>query len=488
LCSKGRAALATFRAIGDFRAPAQGAEMNDQPSTFADLRNAFERGASSAEDIANGAFARIERDNHKLHAFVALDAERARADARHIDALRKLGVKLGPLAGAPIGIKDLIDVAGLPTRAGSLTREGVANAMHDAPVVERLRAAGAVILGKTHTVEYAFGGWGTNETIGTPHNPRDMDRPRAPGGSSSGSGVAVAAGLCIAALGSDTGGSVRLPASFCGIVGLKTTWGLIDKSGVVPLTPMLDTIGPLTNCVADAAALLAVLAPPQDTRRPGWTNQLEALARGRGPRISGMRIGVIANPDVDLHAETARVFNQTRAQLESLGAIQTEVSLSQSLRELAAPCGDLLAIEAFRFHGRFAEAEPNKLGAPVRKRMLAGRDIPAYRLMNILDDREEKKREMALLFERFDAIVTPTTPFPAPLVADIDEAVSPGLLTRFVNYLDLAALSLPMGVTRDGLPIGMQIVVPAYGEPTALEIGAALEADRGPLRLGPTGA
>ena len=461
--------------------------MNDQPSTLADLRRAFESGASSAEEVAKETLAHIERNNGQLHAFVALDRERALADARHNDALRKLGVKLGPLAGVPIGVKDIIDMAGQPTRGGSLTRADAAPAAHDAPVVERLRAAGAVIIGKTHTVEYAFGGWGTNETIGTPHNPRDMGRPRAPGGSSSGSGVAVAAGLCVAALGSDTGGSVRLPASFCGVVGLKTTFGLIDKSGVLPLTPMLDTIGPLTNSVADAAALLGVLAPPQDARSAGWTNRLDALARGQSAKISGLRIAVIVNLGIDLHADTARIFKQTRARLESLGAIQTEISLSQTLRALAAPCGDLLAIEAYRLYGHLAEVEPNVLGAPVRRRMLAGRDFPAYRLMGHLEDREAKRRELALLFERYDAILTPTTPFPAPLVAEIVESVSPGLLTRFVNYLDLAALSLPMGATQDGLPIGMQIVVPGYGEPTALEIGAALEADRGLLRLGSAG-
>jgi aspartyl-tRNA(Asn)/glutamyl-tRNA(Gln) amidotransferase subunit A len=458
--------------------------MNDLPSTLADLRSAFESGAASAEDIAKRTLARIARDNAKLHAFVALDSERALADARHIDALRKLGVRLGPLAGAPIGIKDIIDVAGHPTKAGSLTRADAAPVIEDAPIVQRLRAAGAIIIGKTHTVEYAFGGWGTNVTIGTPHNPRDMSRARAPGGSSSGSGVAVAAGLCPAAIGSDTGGSVRLPASFSGIVGLKTTWGLVDKSNVVPLTPMLDSIGPLTNNVADAAALLGVLAPAQDDRRAGWTPRLDAAARGERASIAGARIGVIVNLGLDLHDETARVFRETRARLQSLGAIVTEIKLPQSLRDLAAPCGELLALDAYRLHGHFAEAEPNRLGPPVRARMLAGRDIPAHRLMAILDDRAEKIRDFALLFEKFDALLIPATPFPAPLVADVDETVSPGLLTRFVNYADLAALSLPMGATPDGLPIGMQIVVAAYGEPTALEIGAALEVDRGALRLG----
>jgi aspartyl-tRNA(Asn)/glutamyl-tRNA(Gln) amidotransferase subunit A len=461
--------------------------MSDELWTLADVRSVLESGASSAEEIAGQALARIERQDGRLHAFVALDGERALIDARRIDALRKLGVRLGPLAGAPVGVKDIIDVAGLPTRAGSLTRSDAAPAAQDAPVVQRLREAGAIILGKTHTVEYAFGGWGTNLTIGTPHNPRDMARPRVPGGSSSGSGVAVAARLCVAALGSDTGGSVRLPASFCGIVGLKTTAGLIDKSGVVPLTPMLDTIGPLTNCVADAAALLGVLAPTQDARRPGWTQRLDALARGQSAGVAGLRIAVIANLGVSLHPDTARVLNQTRDRLEALGASQTAVYLSQNLRELGAPCGELLAIEAYRLYGHLAEASPNLLGAPVRKRILGGRDSPAHRLMSLLEDREEKKRELALVFERFDAILTPTTPFPAPTLAENDENAVPSLFTRWVNYLDLAALSLPMGATQDGLPIGIQIAVPGLHEPRALEIGAALEADRGLWLAGSAG-
>jgi len=483
-----QAALASTAPIGDVRALARGADMHDELTTLADVRSAMASGALSALDIAKLTLERIERRNSELHAFVECPAERALADARHIDALRKIGVRLGPLAGAPIGIKDLIDVAELPTRAGSLTRAAVAPAARDAPAVERLRAAGAIIVGKTHTVEYAFGGWGTNETIGTPRNPRDMNHARVPGGSSSGSGVAVAAGLCVAALGSDTGGSVRLPASFCGVVGLKTTFGLIDKSGVLPLAGMLDTLGPLTNTVADAAALLNVLAPAQDARKAGWTRRLDALAYGQGAGIAGRRVGVIVDHGVELHPETAKVLAQTRERLKALGALEIELSLPWALRDLSAPCGDLMAIEAYRHYGHLAEADPSLIGAPVRRRILAGRSIPAHQLMSLLEDREDRKREMALLFERFDAILTPTTPFPAPTLADHDEDASPGGLTRFVNYLDLAALSLPMGASADGLPIGMQIIVPGYGEPMALEFGAALEGDRGSWRLTTEGA
>jgi aspartyl-tRNA(Asn)/glutamyl-tRNA(Gln) amidotransferase subunit A len=278
---------------------------------------------------------------------------------------------------------------------------------------------------------------------------------------------------------------VRLPASYCGTVGLKTTIGLVDKDGVVPLTPMLDTIGPLTNNIADAAALLSALAPPQNERTPGWTPRLAALADGCGPGVAGRRIAMIANLGFELHPDTARVLQETRSRLEALGASVADLTLPQTLCDLSAPAGDLLAIEGYRFYGKLAEADPCLLGAPVRKRILTGRDIPAHRLMAVLEEREQRKREWALRFDLFDAIVTPTTPTPAPIVGEHDEDLAPGLFTRFVNFLDLAALSLPMGATDDGLPIGVQIVVRGYGEPLALEIGAALETHRGALRLGP---
>ncbi len=457
--------------------------MADRLFTFKEAREALISGAASAVDIARRALAAIERENSALNAFVALDAKRALLDAAHVDALIAAGASPGPLAGMPIGIKDLIDVAGLPTKAGSPSRAGAPAAATDAPVVARLRAAGAIILGKTHTVEYAFGGWGTNETTGAPLNPRDRAHPRAPGGSSSGSGVAVAAGLVPAALGSDTGGSVRLPASFCGCVGLKTTIGLVDIAGAIPLAPMFDTIGPLTNNVADAAALLAVMAPAQDERSPGWSDRLAAIARGAVGQVDGLRVAVIGNAGVPLHADTARVFAETRARLTKLGAHLEEILLPETLAALSAPLGEILAAEAYRLNGRFAENQSMRMDSAVRSRTLAGRDITAHRFNAILEHRQTVKRAFALIFDRFDALLTPTTPFPAPLLSDYDEATSPALFTRFVNYLDLAALSLPMGATENGLPIGMQVVVPGLREPRALEVGAALEADRGALAL-----
>jgi len=450
--------------------------MNSLPYTFSDVGRLLESHALNVEQLTSQTLDNIEARNGALRAFVALDRQRALADARHIDALRKLGVKLGPLAGVTIGVKDIIDVAGLPTRAGSLTRADAPAALHDAPVVAMLRTAGAIIVGKTHTVEYAFGGWGTNETIGTPLNPRDLAQARSPGGSSSGSGVAVAAGLCVAALGSDTGGSIRMPASFCGLVGLKTTYGLVDKSGVIPLVPELDTIGPMTSCVADAQALLHVLAPEADMER------LDASAKSEKP-LSGLRVGIPADLGVEISPETRRVFHQTIEMLGQLGAITASVLKNSSVREIGAPNGELLAVEAYRHYGHFAEETPCRLGEPVRVRILAGRSILAHRLMAIRDDRTSRQREFAALFESVDAMLTPTTATPAPLLGEHDEGSTPAIFTRFVNYLGLAALSLPMGVTPDGLPVGMQIIVRGFNEQMALKIGAALEAKRGTLPL-----
>ncbi|HEV3044872.1 MAG TPA: amidase [Roseiarcus sp.] len=457
--------------------------MVDKLFTLSQVRQALASGASSATRITERALAEVERENAALKAFVTLDAKRALIDAGHVDALIASGASPGPLAGVPIGVKDLIDVAGLPTKAGSLTRADAPPAAVDAPTVARLRAAGAIILGKTHTVEYAFGGWGTNETMGTPLNPRDRAHPRTPGGSSSGSGVAVAAGLVPAALGSDTGGSVRLPASFCGCVGLKTTIGLIDINNTVPLAPIFDTIGPMTNTVADAAALLAVLAPAQDDRSPGWTDRIGAVARGGAGDVQGLRIAIIANAGIPLHAETARVFAETRARLIRLGAREEEIILPETLADLSQPLGEIMAAESYRLNGHFAESPTSRMDGPVRRRILAGREIRAHRLNALFEHRRMVKQAFGLIFQRFDALLAPTTPLPAPLIAEYDENTSPGLFTRFVNYLDLAALSLPMGATANGLPIGMQIVTPGLHEPRALEIGAALEVDRGAVPL-----
>jgi aspartyl-tRNA(Asn)/glutamyl-tRNA(Gln) amidotransferase subunit A len=437
----------------------------------------------SATKATQDALARIARFDPALHAFATVAPDHALEQARHLDAMAALGVPAGPLAGMVVAVKDIIDVAGLPTGGGSLTRGGAAPAARDAPVVQRLRAAGAVVVGKTNTVEYAFGGWGTNVSLGTPLNPWDLAAPRAPGGSSSGSGVAVGAGLVAAALGTDTGGSVRLPAAYCGTVGLKTTAGLLPNTGVLPLSRRFDTVGPLTHSVADAARLLGVLVGDEAPRLIGGAALLESPASVLARGVAGLRIGVLTAPDVPLHPDTARVFADTQRLLASLGAVLPPAALPRPITAYVAALGQMAALHGYLEWGALAEAEPSLLGAPVRLRMLGGREVPASWLLAELDRQARDIAAMADLFSGLDALLTPTTAAPAPLLSELDEGVSPAIFTRFVNYLDLAAISLPMALSGAGLPIGMQIVVPGFHEARALTIAAALEAARGGMTL-----
>jgi aspartyl-tRNA(Asn)/glutamyl-tRNA(Gln) amidotransferase subunit A len=424
------------------------------------------------------ALAEIERLDPSLHAFATVNAEDAREQARHLDARAAAGGPPGPLYGTVVGVKDIIDVQGLRTAGGSHTRAQAAPAAADARVVRRLRAAGAVLVGKTATVEYAFGGWGINVSAGTPRNPWDMAHARAPGGSSSGSGVAVAAGMVPWALGTDTGGSVRLPAAFCGIVGLKTTFGLLPLDGVLPLGERFDSIGPMTRTVADAAKLFAAMLAEDVAKLPGGGLLAAPETLGSGG-LAGRRIGVLDSPDVPLHPDVAKVFEETQRLLTSLGAILVPATMPRPVTGYVNAMNDLIGPGAYSLYAELAEAEPNLLGPPIRTRMLAGRDVPAWRML------AEQKRQVADIaaakevFQNFDALLAPTTPFPAPKLQDCAESFSPAIMTRFVNYLDLAAISLPMGLSAEGLPIGMQLVVPYLQEVRALAFAAALEAARG---------
>lgn len=436
------------------------------------------RSETSAEAAVAAAIDRIGRLDPRLRAFVRVDEERALADARRLDRRADLGVPRGPLFGVPVAIKDVIDVAGHPTGGGSLTRADVPPADRSAAVVERLEAAGAVVVGKTATVEYAFGGWGTNETLGTPLNPWDPATPRVPGGSSNGSGVAVAAGLAPLALGTDTGGSIRLPATFCGVVGLKTTAGLVDKRGAMTLSTPLDTIGPLVGRVADAALALSVLADADRLAGDG----LDALARGAVPSVRGVRIGVVENLGVALHPDTAAVQRRMLDALADRGAVLVAVDLGRSMVDFAAPCGRLLAVEAYMSFGAFVEEEPNRLGPAVRRRMLDGKRLPAPDFLRTLTDREVARRTVAGLFETVDVILTPTTAHPAIPIAAHDPDASPAVFTRFANFVDLCAVSVPCGLSAEGLPIGIQVNAPGFREIRALALAAALEdAAGGPI-------
>jgi len=311
-------------------------------SSLGELALALSRGETSSSELVEAFLERANRLDPKLHAYAQLFEETARAAAKAADTSLSAGHRIGPLQGIPIAIKEIFDLAGQATTAGSdaLTDRQPAVSAH---AVRRLEAAGMIVLGKTRMVEFAFGGWGTNPVKGTPWNPWDLATHRVPGGSSSGSAVAVAAGLAPAALGTDTGGSVRTPACWCGLVGMKTSLGLIGRGGVVPLCPTHDSVGPLTRSVRDAALLLQALAgtDPEDptTADAPTISPLVEIENG----IEGFRLGVLGEGDLALvEPQVRQLFCKALSDLESLGATVEEIRLPLSIEEYLAGGGDIM--------------------------------------------------------------------------------------------------------------------------------------------------
>lgn len=448
-------------------------------ASVTELAGLLRRGDISARGLTEIYLDRIRRADHGLHAYIAVYDDAALALAEAADRRRAAGFPLPPLNGVPIAVKDLCDIEGLVTTAGSAAwakRQSTTTAT----VVERLLAAGAVILGKTHMVEFAFGGWGTNPVLGTPKNPWDLATHRVPGGSSSGSGVAVAAGLAPAALGSDTGGSVRIPASLNGITGLKTTWGLISLHGAVPLSTTLDSIGPMTRTVEDAGLLTAVLAGA-DPRDPGTLAAPRAdyrAALGEAPDIRGLRIAVLPAEQfpIDVHPDVLRIWRETLDVLRGLGAVLVERRFPFAFDELMRRNGRLIAAEAYAIHQDYVADEKLPIGKWVRQRVLGGRDVTGA---EYIAAREDQRRSAAAFVEWLGndaALFTPTLPMPAVPISEVDENQTPlAAFTRAGNYLGACALSLPAGLSKQGLPIGMQLMAKPFHEHLLLRLGRAFQ-------------
>jgi aspartyl-tRNA(Asn)/glutamyl-tRNA(Gln) amidotransferase subunit A len=448
-------------------------------SSLTELSRRLGAGETSSQEIVAGCLARIAQLDGKLHAFVDVYRDDALALARTADAERKAGGARGPLHGLPIALKDLMHLQGRQTTAGSKTWLGRVSD-HTGTALTRLLAAGMIPLGKTHMVEFAFGGFGRNQPMGAPWNPWDMMTHRVAGGSSSGSAVAVAAGMAPAAIGSDTGGSIRIPASLCGLTGLKTTYGLISLDGVVPLSTSLDSLGPLTHTVEDAALLAAAMAGP-DPRDP--TTQLAPhfdldAALGGEPDIRGMRITALPAEQftADVIPEIRRAHAEMVALLRSLGASVEEAHVPIDFEDLMVRNGRLIATEAYAFHRAYIEDEKLEFDPWVRRRMLGGKGITAA---DYIDELAHKRRTGAAFAEWMrgrDAVLTPTLPIVATPVAEVDESATPlATYTRVANYLGACALSLPAGFADGCLPIGMQFLGAPFAEVTLVRIGRAVQ-------------
>jgi aspartyl-tRNA(Asn)/glutamyl-tRNA(Gln) amidotransferase subunit A len=418
---------------------------NIMTETLAALGRRLENRSLLSEELVRHYLARIAHENDKLHAFSNVFDEEALADARCLDDERRRGIVRGTLHGLPIAVKDLADIKGRVTGFGSRAY-GSEPARETACFVERLKEAGLIIIGTTHMVEFAFGSWGTNHTVGTPWNPIDRVTHRVPGGSSSGSAVAVAAGLIPGAIGSDTGGSIRIPASLCGIVGFKPTIGRVSTKGVAPLSPTFDTIGPLVNSVHDARLILAALT---ETEVPSVTTD-----------VAQMRIGIVERSQLEpLDPHVARLFDDAVTRLRTTVEHCESVRLPMAPAEYQRRTGEIMAFEAYQRLRRIVDDEASPLDPFVRQRARAGREVSEIRYHEALAERQQAIREFSPVFARYDIIVLPTTPLPAVPLTEVDESTFPmSRFTRIGNYLDLCGISVPLRPLDGGLPVGLQIL------------------------------
>lgn len=437
------------------------------------LAAALARGDVRSLELTDFYLDRIRRLDPTLHAFVRVDGDLAQRYARAADERRAAGLPLGPLDGVPVALKDLLEVEGHPTGVGSaLWPERVSTTT--AAVVRHLLAAGMVPLGKTHMVEFAFGTWGTNPHLGAPQNPWDLATHRVPGGSSSGSGVAVAAGLAPAAIGSDTGGSVRIPAALNGITGLKTSGGLIDTAGAFPLSATLDTLGPMTRSSADAALLTAAMLGDGPAARAF----ADLVAPEGDAPLAGMRIARLPADQYPLAVEpaVAAAVDAAVQVLQALGATVRERRLPFAFDDLMRRNGQLIGAEAWAVHRAYIEDERLPVGAGVRRRVLGGKSISAADYIDALAHRRAACREWIAWMESSDALLTPTVPMAATPLDAVDESVTPmASFTRAGNYLDACGLSLPAGLTDAGLPLGVQLLGRSGTDAALLRIGIAFQ-------------
>ena len=469
--------------------------MPDDELAFASIAyqsQLLRRGDLSPVELTQLYLDRIDAYDEHLNAYLTLTAERAIASARAAEAAIQGGDWRGPLHGIPIALKDLFDVVGLPTTAGSIIlREQIAS--RDATAARRLFEAGAVLLGKTQMVEFAFGGAGINHHYGTPWNPWDLQEHRLPGGSSSGSGVAVSSGLTSAALGTDTGGSVRIPASFDGLVGLKPTFGRVSNAGVVPLDSTLDCVGPMTRSVGDAALLYDVIRGPDGEDAATLDQPIEGPSDDLNLDLTGVRLCVPREyfwEDVDTETEaavraTAQVFAELGANVDeiSLEPLDRLIEMRQRSAAAGLTVGTLSSVETCMHFGAELDARYEDFDPIVAPRMIDGRNLNAVDYLTLQRAWEHLRGAALAALEDVDALLTPTTPFPAPTVAETDDVSGPywtvnGMCLRntsAVSLLGLCAISLPCGFTRGDLPIGLQLIAKPWEEARLLRLAQAYE-------------
>jgi len=445
------------------------------------LVQAYRSGDARPSEVVDTLLSRIESLDGKLGAFQAVYADDARLAAEAADKAIRSGHQIGPFHGIPFALKDLIDVEGRITTGGSAEMAQRLSPA-TATIAQRLVAAGGILIGKTKTTEVAMSGWGTNQHMGTPWNPWDMETHRTPGGSSSGSGVAVAAGLVPCAVGTDTGGSVRMPSAWCSGVGLKVSEGLLPTDGIIPCSHTQDTPGPMTRSTADTAFMFDVMTGAS-------SGELERHLSGQGisaaeyeDGVRGLKLGSLREPDREgVEEAILALYDAALEQLRSLGAEIVPYEPPVSYEAMAAANGLIFTSEVYVHHGALMENPDARVDEEIRRKVLLGRDISARDYITSRLQREVHFVTFEESMRGFAAVLTPTmATAPIPLL-EIDPSAIAGRFTRPVSCLAACALSVPMGLTPEQLPGGLQIIARRNDEMTALRIGAAFEQAAGPI-------
>jgi aspartyl-tRNA(Asn)/glutamyl-tRNA(Gln) amidotransferase subunit A len=445
--------------------------MSDTLLSIAEASDLLRRKQISPVELTTSCLNRIDELNPTINAFITVMHESALAQAREAEAEIAAGNWRGPLHGIPIGLKDLIDTAGVTTTCGSaLFADRVPT--EDAEIVKRVKDAGAVLVGKQNMQEFAWGGTSSSSHFGPVRNP--WDTSRIAGGSSGGSAAAVATGMCFAAIGTDTGGSVRQPAAFCGIVGLKPTYGRVSTRGVFPLSPSLDHVGPLCRNVTDTALVLQAIAgyDKSDATSVDWPvdSYTYAFTVKTKPRI-----GIVRRPFFDeLDPEIETVTNAALKELSELSSDVLEIDLPPTPSAVQAP-------EVYAIHAKHFAETPELYGRWMRERLQQATVIDVVAYIEARQELDRVRRSIHDVFAQVDLLITPTTPVP-PIT--INEALEMSPLpagerwlwnTRPFNAFGLPTISVPCGFTNTGLPIGLQITGPNFGEASLLSFAYAFE-------------
>src|SRR6266705_1555038 len=457
--------------------------MSTEPAllSLTEVAQAIAQKRISSREATQSCLDRIAQWQSRLNAFMTVDTHEALAAADAADAALAKGNVSGALHGVPLAHKDMYYEAGKIVTCGShIRRDFVATTTSTA--LRRLKDAGTIRLGSLQMAEFAYGPTGHNTHYGPVHNPWGLDR--VTGGSSSGSGAAVAARLTFAALGSDTGGSIRMPAHFCGVTGLKTTVGRVSRAGAMPLSQSLDTVGPLAQSAEDCALLLGLMAGADPEDLTASSAPVPDYMAATAASIKGLKIGVPTAFYVDdLDPEVARILDETVAVLKREGADIVKVELPDQ-RQLSAASQLVLAVEAAAFHKRWLIERPQDYGPQVLMRLQNGLAIPGVTYLETMRWRGPALSAHLAAVAGVDAVIAPVAPVAAPTIAESDVGNSPDAesviqrLTRFtrpINYLGLPSLSIPAGFTRGGLPVGMQLIGRSFDEAMLLRIGTALQ-------------